>query len=445
MGLFEIAAILVSLAALFAYVNVRWLRLPATIGLMTLALLHSFALMAIGALYPPAIETAARLIGSIDFDETLMHGMLGFLLFAGALHVNLADLLQQRLFVFLLATVGTLLSTFLVGGLLWLSCEALAIAIPFPFCLLFGALISPTDPISVLGILKSVGAPKTIETKITGESLFNDGVGVVVFVALVAVCHQWLDAEKTGVPFLIDWASIGKLFFVEAVLGALFGFILGGVAYWMIRSIDNYAVEVLLSLALVFGGYTLAYTLHLSGPIAMVVAGLLIGNHGRSFGMSARTREHLDTFWELIDETLNAVLFLLIGLEAVILTLRGDALIVGALAVPVTLVARGLSVGAPLVVLRRFRRFTPHAWKILTWGGLRGGISIALALSLREQFPQFSGTDAEGPRTIDVLVVATYVVVVFSILVQGLSLKPLLARWRVSGPAATISTDRDHA
>ncbi|MGE3165536.1 MAG: cation:proton antiporter [Planctomycetota bacterium] len=434
MGFFEIAAILVSLAALFAYVNARWLRLPTTIGLMTLALAHSFALMLIGLVYPPAIETAARLVESIDFDETLMHGMLGFLLFAGALHVNLSDLSQQRLVVTTLATAGTLISTFLVGGLLWGACRALSVDIPLPFCLLFGALISPTDPISVLGILKSVGAPKSIETKITGESLFNDGVGVVVFLAVAGSCQQWVLSQTSGAEFAVDWTGIARLFFVEAVLGAALGLVLGGLAYLLIRSIDNYAVEVLLSLALVFGGYSLAHTLHVSGPIAIVLAGLLIGNHGRAFGMSAKTREHLDTFWELIDEVLNAVLFLLIGLEAVVLSLRGDALLVTLVAIPVTLVARGLAVGIPLRVLRQFRPFTAHAWKILTWGGLRGGISIALALSLREQFPQYSGP-GEGTRVIDILLVATYGVVVFSIFVQGLSLEPLLRRWRTSTTA----------
>lgn len=432
MGFFEIAAILISLAAVFAYINLRWLHLPATIGLMVLALAHSFALMLIGMVYPPCLHTAERLIGSIDFDETLMHGMLGFLLFAGALHVNLSDLLQQRLVVSLLATVGIVLSTFIVGGLLWLVAGALELPIPLPFCLLFGALISPTDPISVLGILKSVGAPKSLETKITGESLFNDGVGVVVFLALVGVCQQWLAAEAGGAPFAVDWAGIAKLFLFEAVLGALLGLVLGFVVFTMLRSIENHGVEVMLSLALVFGGYALAYVLHLSGPIAMVVAGLLIGNHGRTLAMSESTREHLDTFWELIDEILNAVLFLLIGLEIVILTLGRDALLLGLLAIPITLGARALAVGIPLLGMRNFRRFTPHAWKVLTWGGLRGGISIALALSLKEKFPDLrtgTGTSADA-GTIDLLIAATYIVVVFSILVQGLSLKPLLARWK---------------
>lgn len=434
MGFFEIAAVLVSLAAVFAYINHRFLKWPATIGLMALALVHSFALMILGQVYPDSIETATRIIESIDFDEALMQGMLGFLLFAGALHVNLGDLLQQKLIVTLLATVGIVISTFLVGGMMWLVGQGLNLPLPFVFCLLFGAMVSPTDPIAVLGILKTAGAPKSLETKITGESLFNDGVGVVVFIALVGICKKWLVAQQSGQALQIEWGQVAMLFVEEAVFGAGLGLALGWIAYHLIKSIDDYVVEILLSLALVFGGYALAHALHWSGPIAMVVAGLLIGNRGRTLAMSEKTREHLDTFWHLIDEVLNAVLFLLIGLEVVVLSLRGEYLMAGVIAIVVTLVSRALAVGTPLLAMRKFRQFTPHAWKVLTWGGLRGGISVALALSLKDSFRNGDAAPVD-PGTIELLITATYVVVVFSIMVQGLTLKPLLKRWGVAGVA----------
>ncbi len=405
-SILDIAAVLITLAALFSYVNYRYIRLPSAIGLMLMALCLSLLLLGLGKLGFGGLEHGAEsFIRSIDFNRTLMHGMLSFLLFAGALHVNLRDLAEQKWIVGSLATVGTVGSTFVVGGLFSLLAASLGLEIPFIYCLLFGALISPTDPIAVLGILKSAGAPKSLETKITGESLFNDGIGVVVFVVLLGIATSGQE---------ISAGNVALLFAKEALGGILFGLLLGGVAYWMLARVDNYTVEILITLAVVMGGYSLAVTVHTSGPIAMVVAGLVIGNHARRLAMSERTREHLDLFWELVDEILNTVLFVLIGLELLILELTVNALIAGLFAIPMVLLARFICVGAPVRVLERHRSFSPGVIRILTWGGLRGGISVALALSI----------PAGAER--DLILTVTYVVVVFSILVQGLTIGPLI-------------------
>jgi CPA1 family monovalent cation:H+ antiporter len=405
MKLFNILAILITLSAAFSYLNHRFIRLPNTIGLMVIALLVSLGLIALGDLGIGLEKDAHRLLNSIDFDETLLHGMLSFLLFAGALHVNLADLARQKWIIGLLATVGVVGSTIIIGFISHWVLGALGIQLPLMYCLLFGALISPTDPIAVLGIVKKAGVPKSLETKITGESLLNDGVAVVVFLVLLKI--------TTG-PQEITAGSVVGLFLKEAGGGAAFGLIIGAIAYWMLKSIDNYQVEVLITLALVTGGFALADRLHLSGPIAIVVAGLLVGNHGRLLAMSDLVREHLDTFWELVDEILNAVLFVLIGLEVLVLTFNGQFFIASILLIPLILLARFVCVGVPVVVLKTFRSFSPHAIKILTWGGLRGGISVALALSL-----------PPGDHR-DVILAITYTVVVFSIIVQGLTIGKLV-------------------
>lgn len=416
-GLFEIIAILITLAALFSYVNHRFLGLPTTIGLMILAMVLSTALIIAGTFVPSVRDAAEVLLESIDFDETLLHGMLGYLLFAGALHINLNDLARHKVVIGTLASIGILISTALVGGAAWCIFRLVGMPVDLIYCLLFGALISPTDPIAVLGILKSLAAPKDLETKIAGESLFNDGVGVVVFLALLGFAGAGHGEEPIGL------SSVAMLFLKEVVGGAVFGFVFGLVAYRMLKGVENYQVEVLITLALVTGGYSVAYVWHLSGPIAMVVAGLLIGNHGRSFAMSETTREHLDTFWELVDEILNAVLFVLIGLEVLVLTVEGRYVLAGVLAIPTVLAARFISVGIPMAILPRPRR-VPHAVKLLTWGGLRGGISVALALALRDALKGH----VDG-RVTDAILVMTYGVVVFSIVVQGLTIGPILRRW----------------
>jgi CPA1 family monovalent cation:H+ antiporter len=408
MSLFEIIAILLTLAALFSYINCRTIKLPTTIGVMLIALLFSLGLIFLGKFIPETRQWATELLTKIDFDETLLHGMLSFLLFAGALHVNINDLTNQYRVITGLATFGVLTSTFIVGTLTWLIINPLmGIKLSMLYCYLFGALISPTDPIAVLGILKTSGIPSSLKTKIAGESLFNDGIGVVIFLILLSLATGGHEIES---------GHIVLLFIQEAMGGAFFGFGTGYLTYYMLKKIDNYQVEVLITLALVTGGYALAEALHFSAPIAIVVAGLLIGNHGRQFAMSDMTREHLDKFWELIDEVLNAVLFVLIGLEVMVISFSYSILVAGALAVLIVLAARFISVSVPILMLKKFRTFSPNVIKILTWGGLRGGISVALALSL----------PAGEQRQL--ILAITYCVVIFSILVQGLTIGKVVSR-----------------
>lgn len=410
MSVFNTAAVLVTLAALFSYINYRFLKIPTTIGIMLISLLMSLGLIALHMLgWGNLEEHAERMVRGIDFHETLMEGMLSFLLFAGALHVNLNDLKEQKWVILSLATFGVLASTFLIGGMSWLILDQLGIALPFIYCLVFGALISPTDPIAVMGILKTVSVPKSLEIKIAGESLFNDGVGVVVFLILVGIATGHEEAHASEIIVLLLQETGG---------GALFGLVVGLSGFFLLRSIDNYQVEILITLALVMGGYSAALALHLSGPIAMVIAGLVIGNHGRWFAMSATTRERLDNFWELVDEVLNAVLFVLIGMEILLLSLSVPYVLAAVACIPIVLLARFISVGVPITLLRPFRTFSPKVVRILTWSGLRGGISVALALSL----------PAGAER--DVILTITYAVVVFSILVQGLSVATLVASIR---------------
>lgn len=407
MELFEIIALLLTVSALFSFLNYRFIKLPTTIGLMVIGLLTSLLLVVTGHFMPPVQAWAVRFLQGIRFDQALLHGMLSVLLFAGALHVNLNDLRSQYRIIALLATVGVVFSTFLVGSLAWLLFNWLGFDISYLYCLIFGALISPTDPVAVLGILKSAGIPKSLETKIVGESLFNDGVGVVVFLVLLAIA-----ASGAGVA-----AGDVALFFIkETGGGVVLGFSAGMLAYWLLKQVDNYQVEVLITLALATGGYALAEALHLSAPIAIVVAGLLIGNRGRSLAMSAKTTERLDSFWELLDEIMNAVLFMLIGLEVLVLDVTLLKFTAAVLAVPLVLGCRFISVSLPVVILQKFRVFSPHVVKILTWGGLRGGISVALALSL------------PAGESREILLPITYGVVAFSIVVQGLTLRPMLKR-----------------
>jgi len=418
MRLFDIIAILISLSAVFSWLNFRYLKMPTAIGLMLIALLLSLFLLLPLPIGNGLEDDAREMLNSIDFNETVLHGMLAFLLFAGALHVKISDLASQKWAIGLLATFGVLCSTALVGFGAYLLFLLLGLDIPLTYCLLFGALIAPTDPIAVLGILKSAGAPKSLETKITGESLFNDGIAVVTFLVLIEIA---VGGEQ------VTTASVLGLFMHEAVGGLLFGLASGGLAFLMLRQVDNYQVEVLVTLALASGAYALAEHIEISAPITVVIAGLLIGNLGRKGAMSDNTRQHLDTFWELVDEGLNAILFVLIGLEVLVLTLDGQYLTAGLLAIPMVLAARAISVGIPIAVMRRFRSSSPAVVTILTWGGLRGGISVALALSL---------PDGE---TRDLIVTVTYMVVVFSILVQGLTLAPVI---RAKAARAEIEMQR---
>ncbi len=349
MSLFEIIAILLTLTALFSFINCRTIKLPTTIGVMLIALLFSLGLIFLGKFFPEIRRWATELLITVDFDETLLHGMLAFLLFAGALHVNINDLTNQYRVITGLATFGVLTSTFIVGTLTWILINpVLGIEVSALYCYLFGALISPTDPIAVLGIMKTSGASQSLKTKIAGESLFNDGIGVVIFLVLLGIATGGHEIEP---------GHIALLFVQEAVGGALFGFGAGYLVYHMLKKIDNYQVEVLITLALVTGGYALAEMLHFSAPIAIVVAGLLIGNHGRQFAMSDTTREHLDKFWELVDEILNAVLFVLIGLEVMVISFSYSILAAGGLAVLIVLAARFISVSVPVLILKKIRTF----------------------------------------------------------------------------------------
>jgi CPA1 family monovalent cation:H+ antiporter len=407
-------ATLLGLAAVFGYLNHKFLRLPRTIGLVLIAMAASLAALAIDVVVPgwgvgPGLRAA---LIEIDFTTALMHGMLGFLLFAGALHVDLALLAHRGWPIAAMATGGLLLSTALIGGGIWVLFDLLGLGLPIIYCLVFGALISPTDPVAVLSILKTAKVPPSLEAKIAGESLFNDGVGVVIFIILVAM------ATNDGQGAAMDPSGIATLFLREALGGGLLGLAAGAIAFWALRSIDEYNLEIIITLALVTVTYELAHLLHTSGPIAVVVAGLLIGNHGTRLAMSETTRIHLTNFWTLIDEILNAVLFLLIGLEVVLISTKPGLLWVALFAIPLVLGARFIAVAIPIGLLGLWRDFTKGAIPVLTWGGLRGGISVALALSL----PASAEKDA--------IVTVCYAVVVFSILVQGLTIGRLV-RWVV--------------
>ncbi|WP_420479446.1 cation:proton antiporter [Brevundimonas sp. FT23028] len=395
----DAAAILIVLSALLGWINHRFLKLPSTVALTMMGALASIVVVGVDALLPGSdlSGVVSGFLNGIDFHETLMTGMLSFLLFAGALHVDLDQLKRGRWQIAILSTIGVLVSTLLVGGGFWLLTSVLGLSVPLIWCLVFGALISPTDPVAVMGVLKTASVPPSLQATIAGESLFNDGVGVVIFSILLV-------AAVSGHELSLPHAA--EMFAVEAVGGAILGLAVGWIGYRAMKAIDDYAVEVLVTLAVVMGGYSLAMALHISGPVAMAVAGLLIGNQGVSYAMSDTTKDYVLKFWALIDEVLNAVLFLLIGLEAVVVADRFGLLGLGVLTIPLVLAARAVSVGAPLLAWRRLWPFR-LAFPVMTWGGLRGGISIALALSL-----------PPGAMK-DVLVAATYVVVLFSVLAQG--------------------------
>ena len=405
MAFLNAAAVLLVLAALFSWLNHRFIRLPPSIALLLFSLATSLAVVALGRLGFDSQRLAQEVLDKVQLDQALLNGMLSFLLFAGALQVDLGELAERKWAVGFLASLGVVVSTALVGFAMWVLFAALGQGIPLVWCLLFGALISPTDPISVLAILKSARVEKSLEMKMAGESLLNDGFAVVLFVVLLGIA---LGGEK-ATPL-----HVAALFAQEVIGGALFGLAIGYAAYRMLATVDQYQVEILLTLALVAGGYALATELHVSGPIAIVVAGVLIGNHGRKYAMSARSRGRVDTFWELLDEILNAVLFVMVGLELLRLDYDSAYAWAAALAIPAVLLARLLSVALAALVPGLRADFPPYVIGILTWGGLRGGISVALALSL------------PNSKFRDALITVTYAVVVFSIVVQGLTLARVL-------------------
>jgi CPA1 family monovalent cation:H+ antiporter len=410
-SIFDLMAVLLGLVALFGYINHKLLGLPHSIGLMVIALAAALVLIVVELLFPASDfdgpVTAA--LAQIDFDDTLLNGMLSFLLFAGALHVDLSALRARLGAIIAMATIGVLLSTFVVGTLAWYLFGLVGLELPFIWALAFGALISPTDPVAVLGMLKTIRVPQSVEAKIAGESLFNDGVGVVIFLIVVAIAAGGPEAE-------VGPLEVVRLFAQEALGGALLGTAGGFIAYRALGSLDDYALEVMITLALVAVTYALAHALHVSGPIAVVIAGIFIGNHGVAHAMSERTRTYLLGFWELLDEILNSLLFLLIGLEVLVIRVDIVSAEAALLAIPIVLLARFIGVSVPLSLLSLKESFTKGAIPVLVWGGLRGGISVALALSL-----------PEGPEKGPILAV-TYAVVVFSIVVQGLTFRRVVNR-----------------
>ncbi|MDR3450321.1 MAG: sodium:proton antiporter [Alphaproteobacteria bacterium] len=408
MTVFQTIAILLSFAALGSYINIRFLRLPTSVGMMLFAFLTSLAAMGLERVGLINIDSASDFVEHIDFSGILLHGMLSFLLFAGALHVDLHELRKYRNVVAFLATIGVVISCFVTGSLIWLAARAFGFPLPYLYALLFGALISPTDPVAVLGMLKNSSVSKSLRLKISAESLLNDGVGVVAFLALLSLLqHPPLHMAVGQITFLLLWEGVGSL---------LLGLTLGWLAYALLHGIDDYKSEVLITLALAAGGYCFAEAVNVSAPITMVVAGLVIGTHGRQFVMSEKTRRHLDMFWDLLDDILNAVLFVLMGLEIMVIPITGPLFAISLIAIIATLVGRYVSVLIPVGLLSTHLRFEKGAVAIMTWGGLRGGISIAMALSL-------------PPSDYKYLILGmTYLTVVFSVLFQGTTFNAMIKR-----------------
>ena len=409
MDFFTITAILVFLSAIFGYINVRFLKLPNTIGLMVITIIFTMAVFGLSYFDATLLNAERYIISQIDFKTVLLDIMLSFLLFAGALHTDFEQLRKQRWPIFTFATLGVLVSTFLVGGMMFFILPIFGLEIPFIHCLLFGALISPTDPIAVLGILKKAGVPKKLESKIVGESLFNDGVGVVVFLTVIKFALPG-DEGRTVLDVI-------ELFGVEVIGGIILGLLIGWITYRFMKSIDDYDIEVIITLAAVMTGTVVAHKLHVSAPLAMVAAGLLIGNDKvRDSAMSETTETYVDKFWELIDILLNTLLFVLLGMEILVLTFNVNYILAGLLAIPVVLLCRYVSLLLPINFFAKKLDFVPRTNLIMTWGGLRGAISIALALGLTEAMNR------------DLFLVITYVVVVFSIIVQGLTVSRLVKK-----------------
>lgn len=399
MTVFQIIALLLTFAALGAFINNRFLKLPSTIGMMVFALIISLCAINLNQLGLINLGTASAFVAQINFADILLHGMLSFLLFAGALHIDLSELRKFRIIVGVLATVGVLIATVVTGTLVWWASTAFGFKFPYMEALIFGALIAPTDPVAVLGILKETSISKNFRTKIGSESLFNDGVGVVLFLIFLNIADPATPNMSLPQIFgLLAWEGLGSI---------ILGLTLGWIVYQLLLSTDDYKIEILITLALAAGGYALAEVIHVSAPIAMVVSGLVIGNHSTLFGRSNKSRKYLDMFWELLDEILNAILFLLIGLEMMVITLNPLHLAIGLTAIVAVLFGRFISVSIPVLATRAHYKFERGIIRLLTWGGLRGGISIALALSLP------NGVDK------DLILRMTYIVVVFSVLFQG--------------------------
>ncbi|MDT7830870.1 sodium:proton antiporter [Flavobacteriaceae bacterium S356] len=409
MDYFSIATILIVLSAIFGYINVRFIKLPSSIGLMVVTILFTLVVLGLSYFDDTLLQKEKELITSIDFKTVLLDVMLSFLLFAGALHTNFQQLKIQRKPILIFATLGTLISTFLSGAFVYYVLQFLGLGVDFIYCLLFGALISPTDPIAVLGIMKKVGAPKKLETKIVGESLFNDGVGVVIFLTIYQIAKGGSD---------ISFGHVAELFLVEVGGGLALGAIIGWCTYRLMKSINDYDIEVIITIAAVMGGTMLAQQLHLSAPLAMVTAGLIVGTDTvRQSSMSEVTELYVDKFWELIDILLNTILFVMIGMEMLVLTFNSSYIVAGFIVIPLLLLSRYVSLLLPIKLYANKLDFVPRTNLIMTWGGLRGGISIALALSLTQVMER------------ELFLVITYIVVVFSIVIQGLTVGKLIKKY----------------
>lgn len=409
MNIYNIAAIILTFAVMATYINHRYIKVQTTIAIMASSLILSLILIIVGNFgFTHLDKDIASTLESIDFHSLLMHGMLSFLLFAASLHIDINQLSKQKWEIALLSTVGTFLSTLSIGTLTYYLLHWLGIEMGFLYCLLFGALISPTDPIAVLGLFKQLDAPKELHTMVAGESLFNDGVGIVIFLTI----YQLAFTAGAHVTF----ASVSLLFLQQALGGIIYGILLGLAAYRLMKPIDNHKVEILLTIAVTTGGYSLAEVLNISGPLAMVVSGIFIGNKGRKFHMSKKSRESLDTFWELVDEILNAVLFLLIGFELLLVKAGLTEMIAALLAIPMVLMVRFVTVGITISLFKYYKKYYPYTISILVWGGLRGGLAVALALAV----------PISKERSL--ILAMTYAVVMFSIIVQGMTIKPLINR-----------------
>ena len=408
MDVFTIITILTVLSAFFAFINTKFLKLPFTIGLMIIAMCFTLAIIILGVFEHWILDEAKLIIDSVDFETVLLEVMLSFLLFAGALHTKLDELKKQRAPIMVFATLGVLTSTFLIGGMMYFTSHWLGHDIAFIYCLLFGALISPTDPIAVLGILKNARAPKKLEIKIVGESLFNDGVGVVIFLVIMAIAEKGIAA--------VEAEEVGFLFFEEVFGGIGLGLALGWLGFQLMKAIDHYETEVMITLALVMGIYSIAHFAHFSGPLAVVIAGIFIGNKSPEIAWSETTQNYVDKFWELIDVLLNAILFVLIGFELLIVEINWEYAMFGLVAIPVVLIARWMALKGPIEIFKKKLEFIPKTDLIMTWGGIRGGISIALALSLKPEMER------------ELFITVTYIIVVFSIIVQGLSIGSYVRR-----------------
>ncbi len=408
MELFHIFSAILVISAIFAYINQKFIKLPGAIGLLLAGLLLSLLVQGLGVISPGFEALVEGKIREIDFSEVLLEFMLSFLLFAGALHTDLEKLSASKWPILVFATIGVLISTFVTGTAFYYLLQLVGYQINYIYCLLFGALISPTDPIAVLGILKKAKIPKSLEVSITGESLFNDGVGVVVFIAIYQIAQQGIGN--------VEGSFIAELFLKEVGGGIVLGLLIGYIAFYFMQRIDHYQTEVIISLAVVMGGYSIAHFLHFSGPLAMVAAGLLIGNQGTQLAMSKQTADYLTKFWEMVDEVLNAVLFVLIGLELMMIPFHWDYILIGLVTTVIVLLVRYIALAIPSYTLRLNRAFEPNTLLIMTWGGLRGGISIALALSLTTEMHR------------ELIVAITYSVVLLSLTMQGLTIEPFIKR-----------------